>query len=306
MQKKLKAAIAAGLQYLRGEQTSDGAFIDFTTTGAPSVEWMTAHTCWILENIPNFRSRCKKGAQYLAGNINTDGTWGFNKTLSGDCSSTSQALMVLQNHSLPIPQKAIQWILNQQNPEGGFPTYPFKANSPFNNWSIPHADTTLEVIGALKRMGLARTKMSRALQWMNHTTKHRYLEAFWWEHPGYILWLQKKLSYNSNACIPLCRNILLNNALSIPNLPFLLYQLGAASHPDALIHEAVESILGIQQSDGSWLCQPCLKVTSFQKLPDFRQKTSPLYSGDKRIFSTAHTIACLYDFLHSEIAFDIF
>jgi hypothetical protein len=286
-------SITKGLDFLKGKQSVIGAFSDFSSTGRPSIEWITAHVCWVLEEIEEFELSARLGVNYLISRMNNEGSWGFNGLLSGDCDTTAQVMLVLKHHGITIKVKTIDWILKQQNENGGYPTYPFSRTLPFNNWSMPHSETTLAVIAALKGLKIAAESRGQALKWLYREAEMGPLKAFWWKNPSYILWVQKKTGIDTHGASKLSSTIILKKRnLRTPHYSFLLYKAKLGSR--AMTLKAHHALIDLQLKDGSWPCQPCMRVTK-RICHNTVTEQGLLYSGDERVFSTAHAVAVLYD-----------
>ena len=118
LKQRTKKAVELGLSYLLGKQDSMGAFQDFGSTGVPSREWITAHVCWVLEEIPQFKQASRRAAKYLVSHRNPTGIWGFNSVTATDFSSTSQVLMVLERQGIQVPSLAVLRLMKRTDPRG--------------------------------------------------------------------------------------------------------------------------------------------------------------------------------------------
>ncbi len=301
---KIENAISSGVEFLKLNQEKDGSFIDFSLTGSPSIEWITAHVCWVLESVPNLSSVLKKSCHYLIKHRNENGSWGFNSNISGDCGTTSQALIVLKQNGFKLKIKSLTWLLKQQYNSGGFPTYPIcDLNTSLNSWSIPHMDTTLYAVHALKTLNQSQlnrpifTSLNHAFTsgsyWLKYQLKTGPLTAFWWEDPAYILWVQKKIRFNLKYSIQTSHRLLLSQPKNVTTLSFLLNDLSKQSSTKPEVNYGINVLLNSQLKDGSWACTPCLRVSLNTKFSS-KMGMSPIYSGSERIFSTAHAVSSLF------------
>ncbi len=291
--KKIGSAIASGLNFLGSRQDIDGSFKDFSSTGFSSIEWITAHVCWVLEDLPDFALNLGRAGEFLLHRMNEDGAWGFNARASADAGTTAQVLMVLAKQKRRIDARSVAWLIGQQWPDGGFATYPFSRKTPFNNWSVPHPETTLYAVGALGRLELETDSKAQAISWLKKQQRSEPLKSFFWDNPFYILWVKKKMGFCSRTASQMSRKLLGQSALRVPSLPLLLYS--RDSQFDKNILAALVKLLTEQLADGSWKCEAVLRVP---RLSCGKYWTEGLlFSGDERIFSTAHAIAALFHFM---------
>jgi len=81
---------------------------------------------------------------------------------------------------------------------------------------------------------------------------------------------------------------------SAPELPMLLVaaaDAGRLSREDA--HRAATLLLAEQLTDGSWPCDPYLRLTAPAAQASSTSGDGRIFAGSRRVFSTAHSITAL-------------
>jgi hypothetical protein len=284
-------AIDLGLDYLAKTQRRDGAWTDFLLCPGASIEWITAHVAFVLESVPAARSLTTRAAAYLASVGANDGGWGYCRRVANDCDSTAQALMVLHDHGIEAPRFIVEWLLAGQAPSGGFPTYPKDVGlAAKNGWQREHADVTLMVIEAMRRLGLAPEQRERALRWLHASAPKGLIKSYWWPSPAYAAWLQTRVGFRAEQA---ARNA--SALIGEERWASELAMLVAAARSDEKHRRgaqgALTTLLAQQWRDGSWPCSRVLRVTD-PNAPD-DALSGPGFAGARRAFSTAHSVAAL-------------
>jgi hypothetical protein len=286
-------AITLGIHYLSRHQRRNGAWVDFLLHPGASTEWITAHVAFVLEPVPQARQLTRRAADYLASVGRSEGGWGYCRRVANDCDSTAQALMVLTHHQIRPPRFVIDWLLAAQAPSGGFPTYPAPLRSePANGWQREHADVTLMVVEAIRRLDIKPATQNRALRWLETTTARPLIQSYWWSSPAYAGWAQARTGFRADeAGAEACR--LIRGHDGVPALPMLIMAASKSGHlTDVLKKQALTTLIAEQWTDGSWPCQPCLRVTDATR-NDAGNLDGPTFAGARRVFSTAHAVAAL-------------
>jgi hypothetical protein len=309
------------VRFLERAQRWDGSFRDFLLDPGASSAWITAHVALVVESMPELQDACAAAARHLHELGCRDGGWGYNRRVGFDCDSTAQALLVLHRHGYRIRDAWIAEIAGAQSPCGGFPTYrPTGPNgTPESGWQAPHPDVTLVVVRMMDRMGILPAERARAAQWLTTQAKGGIVPAYWWTTPAYGLWAQAQAGFEPDAALQTALQLLPSSG-AVPDLPMLLVAAspGAAScnasagaaagdssagaaagdssaeaAAERACQQAMIALLSQQRADGSWDCAPRLRVTDpdvFRSSVDARGR---VYSGQRRVFSTAHAIAAL-------------
>ena len=193
--KLMRGATRRGIAFLTRAQESDGHFTDFRTGIGPSDEWITGHFCWVTSHVGELKDSRLIALRFLSKRRRQIAAWGFNADVEADCDSTSQIILALRANGLGVSRVSIPWLLSHQASGGGFSTYRFHQDAPFNSWSLPHHETTLDAWAALKVLGRSPQAVSQAYAWLKAEATRGVLSAFWWDNPAYMLWSQKKLNF---------------------------------------------------------------------------------------------------------------
>lgn len=288
-------AVELGAQFLCKMQASNGCLSGFLLYPGASTTWLTAHVTFVVEDIPRLEGLCRKAAEYLTAVGPEDGGWGYNRRVAPDCDSTAQALMAAHRFAIPIPMFLLQNLVGTQLPCGGFPTYPPPApiHKPGNGWQMAHPEVSAVVSEALRRVGGCESSLERCLCWVRSQLRCGVLPTYWWSDHQYGLWVQARTGLLTSEASHAVE-FLLRQATGIPALPFVLTAAAELPVSDDTLCTLIRTLLREQNADGSWNCQPCLRVTSpnwFQATPDAQ---GGLAADRRRIFSTAHSIAALF------------
>jgi hypothetical protein len=290
---KINTAIGRGLVFLSKKQARDGSFSDFSTQVGMSNTWITAHIAWVLEDVRGTKEIRRSAARYLMSVRNSDGTWGYNSSVSGDLDSTAQALMVLQRNNLKIEKTTLGWIAKHQLIDGSFPTYPPVLGMFKNGWAQGHPEVTLNILELFRRMNVYSNRRKRGLKWLREISQKEALNSYWWPRPGYMVWTLKKTNNRHLFEESYWNKLLDKRPIKAPELPMILNALVAqrflCSNRGI---RAIASLTALQRLDGSWDCAPCLRVTQRSSLSSLNASGS-LHAGKKRLFSTAHAIGAL-------------
>jgi hypothetical protein len=292
--KMLDKAIGLSTRYLNDRQQDNGRLSGFLLYPGASTTWISAHIAFVVEDIPQLKPLCRRAANYLAVVGPEDGGWGFNRRVAPDCDSMAQALMVLKRFDLPIRRFLIQNLVDNQMTGGGFPTYPPPPpGKPQNGWQVAHPEVSAIVIEALRRIGGYEDIVQRGQQWVQSRCERGVLHSYWWRGNQYGLWVQARtglLSADSSEAVKAA----LRQPTGVPMLPFVLTAAAELSLVEEEIETAVRRLLLEQHADGSWDCQPCLRVTSKQWLRATPDAPGLVVADRRRVFSTAHALAALF------------
>lgn len=283
------AAVARAVSFLEHAQYEDGSLRDFNLRPGASKGWITAHVAFVLENVPTAERIRSRAAAYLASRGRIDGGWAYNDRVGVDCDSTAQAILVLQRANLDVPGFVVDWLAGCQLEDGSFPTYRADAASR-RGWSNGHADVTLIVCEALRRLAAHGDAIVRASAWLDRISADGAVPAYWWCDDAYSLWAQERAGFATDVSRRIAK-ARLNEA----SLTFSAMLLAAAANTldrDELA-APVCRLLATQLEDGSWPCDPCLRVTDPAVSLGARDAAGAVYAGRRRVFSTAHATAAL-------------
>jgi hypothetical protein len=285
-------ALSLGIRFLERAQRRNGAWIDFRLPPGASDEWITAHVAFALENVASACTLTENAADYLARSGADRGGWGYNRRVRVDCDSTAQALIVLRKHGIKPPKGIVGWLISNQGPSGGFPTYEPERGIPANGWQVEHPDVTLLVIESLRRLGAGVEAQQAAIKWLQATTR-RSVTSYWWPSASYAIWAQVRTSFAAADAAAQAVE-LLGKSQAVPESAMLVEaaalggKLGLQQAKNAMV-----LLLREQLHDGSWHCSPCLRVTEPTTMNSRSTAPGPVYAGTRRTFSTAHAVAAL-------------
>lgn len=294
---QLDAAIELGASYLRACQTADGIVRGFLLAPGASTSWLTAHAAFALERVPECDDFCRRAAQGLAATGASDGGWGFNRRIGIDGDSTAQAVMVLERFHIPVPDFIVRALAATQDRGGGFPTYARQQRSGAGShgWHQPHADVSALVGEALRRHGAYDSQVTACAGWLRRRLIDGVLPSYWWEGESYGLWLQHRTPLVPAIRHQRARRVLASASTGAPQLAMTL----AALTPCCGYHRlrgAAATLLSEQHADGSWPCNPCLRVTSRHERREAFHLPGTVARDRRRVFSTAHSVAALHEF----------
>jgi hypothetical protein len=289
----LRQSVRAGLGFLEHAQRSDGLWRGFMLMPGASSDWVSAHVAYLLEDIGEARGTCERAAAGLLAHGRQRPGWGYNPRISMDSDSTAQAIIVLQRAGHEIEPAWIQRLLAARRESGGFAT--FVTTRPDGRartwWEMPHADVTVVVLEALRRLAINGEEHRQASEWLSASAVDGVLPAYWWTDPAYSLWAQSRARFE-----PAATSAAAGRLLDGEQRPVYLAMLIAAR----LVHggwseqleRAVARLTRARLRDGSWPCAPCLRTTRADHPGGF-DAPGPVYADRYRVFSTAHAVAAL-------------
>jgi hypothetical protein len=290
-QANIEQALAAGVHFLQRQQRADGAWVDFLLPVGLSDGWVTAHVAWVTEQLPHLAAQRERARSYLLKVGRRRGGWGFNNAVGHDCDSTAQALMVL-HASGSINPAWVQRLVATQHDCGGFPTFPGQGGAS-DGWRAPHPDVTAVVVTALARLGVAVAARRRALRWLNTLAMSNRLISYWWPGEAYMHWVCANLRAAAPGEAPAVRAAQFRS-ISVPDTPMLIASSLKMRMPPTAIGAAIAGLLALQLRDGSWPCEPCLRLTDPHVMAPSADAPGKRYAGQRRVFSTAHSVAALW------------
>lgn len=298
LHENLLLSYSKGIKFIKQSQSSDGSFRDFLLEVGTSTTWTTAHASYVMETIPELNDVAAKAASYLYKAGCLDGAWGYNRRVREDNDSSAQALIVLHHHHYDIPKAWIEQIIGSQSKGGGFPTYRStnKNGIPANGWQAPHADVTAVVIHMLKCFNIFLQERIYAEQWLSSILCDGVIPSYWWPEKAYGIWVQMRTDFIPDIGKKLAVD-LLPNCNSIPFLPMLLESMADDTFFEPMQSQGLRQLLNAQNKDGSWSCNPCLRLTSPDEYEHCLKSKGKVYPGERRLFSTVHTVAALRKFL---------
>jgi hypothetical protein len=150
----------------------------------------------------------------------------------------------------------------------------------------------LIVIKLLRRLG-HEAERERADLYLR-TVGGDVVPPYWWNTRAYTAWASVRAGFQTATASAVARELLARGASSMPTLAMSLSAAG-----DALTQAErttnLARLLGQQLADGSWPCDPCLRVTN--PIWSSASETAPgkQYAGNRRVLSTAHALAAIVD-----------
>ena len=292
---QLDQAVELGARFLYEKQSSNGCLSGFLLYPGASTTWLTAHVTFVVEDIPLLEGLCRRAAEFLSTMGPDDGGWGFNRRVAPDCDSTAQALMALHRFGMPIKMFLLKNLVATQLPCGGFPTYPtpVPTENPGNGWQMAHPEVSAVVIEALRRVGGFESNLERCLLWVKAQLNRGVLPSYWWSGYHYGLWVQARTGLLTAETSRAAEDML-RQPTGIPPLPLVLTAAAEMPISEETLCSAARVLLHEQNADGSWNCQPCLRVTSQKWFHTTINAPGDIAADKRRIFSTAHSVAALF------------
>ena len=285
----VKLAVESGADFLRRSQQRDGSFRDFLLPPGASDTWITAHVLFVLEEAPHLDDLRRRAVDYLERVGRRDGLWGYNRRVAPDVDSTTQALLALHRAGRKLDPAWVGFVLGQQRPSGGFATYAATGpnRQPANGWQHEHPDVTLLVVELLRRLDLDAT---RAIAYLETCSDDGLVPPYWWNTSGYSAWAATRAGLRSKATERAAMKSLTEPVTVMPAAAMLLSAAASAEHD---VRATMTSILRQQRDDGSWPCEPCLRVTEPNVFTPSAHAAGRVFAGNRRVLSTAHALAAL-------------
>ena len=294
LEQSIVNAIRRGASFLLDQQSPDGSLRGFLLMPGASTSWLTAHVAFVTEEVPYLDEFRSKAADFLEHYGPDDGGWGYNRRVGVDVDSTVQALMLLLQQNRSIRPFLYSWILASQHPDGGFPTYAPSGprGLPEHGWQHPHLDVSILTYEWLRRHNIAPDRRSSLLDWLRAQTADCTVPSYWWSGQQYGLWALARTSLIEDRFSAVITESL-NQSFEPPHLPMSLTAAIAVRADTDLIATKLSHLLSLQLDDGSWSCARCLRLTDPAVQSAASDADGPRYSDDRRVFSTAHSIAAL-------------
>lgn len=293
-ERALQDGVRAGIEFLELGQHADGSLLGFVLPAGASTSWITAHVAFVLEGVPGCERLVAGCAEYLRSTGEEDGGWGYSRLVGIDLDSTAQASMVLAATRQPVPSAAVEWMIQAESPAGGFTIHPPRG-TPLDagyRWQMPHPEVTLLVCECLGRMGRGSEAAERGLAWVRNTYRNTLVPSYGWEGPAYGAWAATR----ARGFLPDRRGIVrcLLEERRVAQGAMLLGAGAALGIDPGILRQKAAALLARQLTDGSWPCEPCLRVTSPDALEARLRLPGRVYADPFRVFSTAHAVAALH------------
>lgn len=297
-------SISLGCAFLEKHQGPNGSFRGFLLFPGASNTWITSHVAFLSNGIPQLRNVHDKAIDYLILTGTEDLGWGYNRRVGMDLDSTAQALFALYRKHYFTCVELIDYIITWQSKCGGFPT--FKPSGPdmtaVSAWESPHPEVTAMMIYVLRRFGKKyQSNINKATNWLENQISSGLLPSYWFDGHEYGLWVLSLNDLLSQLAYRTALNLIISTE-HIPALPMLVKVIMTKSNANHLVCRSVRTIVSKQLSDGSWECEPCLRVTNPHHYEPGCGKPGRVYADRRRVFSTVHSIYALHhsrDYLFS-------
>jgi hypothetical protein len=282
-------AVALGEEFLVASQDDAGFVRAFQLTPGTSTVWMTAHVALVTEDIPSMERFRRRAAEYLIRAGRDDGGFGYNRRVGRDIDSTCQALMVIESVGMEAAGYLHDWVRASQRPDGSFSTYVTDDPALASGWHAPHPDVTQMVAWYFIRRG-DEDAYAACAGWLEEVGEPGERPSYWWPGIGYGLWLTGRVGRETVPSMQVVEELERSHAL-----PHQAWALGAGvdSLEATAVEASVRRLLAQQLADGSWVCAPCLRVTSRSVNAASSSAPGRVYSDPYRVLSTAHAIAAL-------------
>ncbi|MDF1596037.1 MAG: terpene cyclase/mutase family protein [Acidimicrobiia bacterium] len=282
-------AVRLGAEFLQSCQRDDGSLRGFQLTPGASVEWITAHVALVTMGVDELADLRSRAAEYLLKVGPLDGGWGYNRRVGRDLDSTLQALLVIESEGLSAPRFLNEWVKDSQRSDGSYPTYVTDAAAETTGWHAAHPDVTQMAAWYFRRMG-DEAPYRKCLEWLERFARRWERPSYWWPGYGYSLWMDRQIEPDPPPAHRAEEELAKSH--SAPQSAFALAAaVGIVDRNQ--IERGVTRLLAQQLTDGSWWCDPCLRVTS-RTVHEAAPIAPGLVAPDPyRVFSTAHCVASI-------------
>jgi hypothetical protein len=290
--KTIAESLDGGLAFLKRTQRSNGFWRGFMMAPGASTEWISAHVALLLEDVAHTQAMRELVAQGLLASTRRRAGWGYNRRVRVDGDSTAQAIIAIRRVGGEVAPASVQALLATRR-EDGFATYASTRpdGQPSTWWEMPHADVTLIVIEALRRLEDFGEQRQAAIDWLSDSVVDGVLPAYWWTSPAYTLWAQARAGFELSQTARVASEMLVAEERPVYLAMLIAAALGDGGWSPTLA-TAVERLVCARRADGSWLCAPCLRPTPSHHEGGF-DAPGPVYGDPYRVFSTAHAVAAL-------------
>jgi hypothetical protein len=273
-------ALERGVQFLLANQGRDGLWRDFDTPAGEASLWPTAFIATALDSAASAREALERATQTLAATQNDDGGWGYNEDVPSDADSTAWALLILSRigcHERACRRAAACLVRHQRDDDGGVATYstagPIRRFMgvgwwmPFWGWCRPHTEVTAVAGRAFTSLpgGAARADAAwRFVRSQQNVTGE--WSSYWWTSPHYTTAqaVAFAASRREREVVDRAAAWALRNRAAFASSAFAtamsLSILLSASADAGVIESAVDDLVALQESDGSWPSQPIMRI----------------------------------------------
>jgi squalene cyclase len=303
-------AVAAGLEYILGQQNADGSWTEWELPPGQSSCWTTAFCGYRLRILPpDLAPRAidakKRAAEWLLQTEFGGGGWGYNERVGADADSTAYAMLFLSSLGISIPESAYVRLYRFRQPDGGFSTY--QAQYEHDSWGVSHPDVTAIVIHALLAGEFdSRSMLEEGLAYVaRQQTAAGLWPSFWWETPLYataatlalLRWARVRIETEVAIDLSKTQHSLLRfqpgNAFEAALLLSSRVHSGLPQHSEAN-RQIVDHLIDSQQRDGSWPSEPMLRITRRDCFDPWNHSDAGVRFADPtRLFTTVVVLEAL-------------
>jgi hypothetical protein len=291
----VRDVIAGGLEYVLGQQNADGSWTEWELPPGQSSCWTTAFIGYKLRLLPPdlawraIEAR-RSAAEWLLRAEFEGGGWGYNETVGADADSTAYGMLFLSSMGLSIPESAYERLYRFRQADGGFATY--QAQYENDSWGVSHPDVTAVVIQALltKSSSLVESGIDYVVRKQN---ADGLWNSFWWQTPLYATAASLMLVEKRGIDLSQTQQSLLlfqpRNAFEAALLLSSRIHAGLPAHS-----ELINNLIDAQQSDGSWVSEPMLRVTRRDCFDPWNYDDADARFADpKRLFTSVAVLDAL-------------
>ncbi|MRS03109.1 hypothetical protein EG832_07790, partial [bacterium] len=313
----LGQAVSRAVSFIIDSQSPAGSWLDFNLPVGPSDAWVTAYTGLTLSHLPDHlitegvRNSLKRAREWLRASMHSDFGWGYNAFTESDSDSTAYALLFLKEAGISVPDSSYKFLKSFQKENGGFATYLKEDTN--NSWGISHGDVTPVVLEAL--LGNNDTEQSIL------DAAHLFLLAqqdtsgpwhsFWWRSDLYCTMVNIRLftrlgwQFRKGACLSSLGSVPLpDDPFELALLLRILTLLTDGQNKKIPNSElALLRLMNLQTSDGSWVADRILRLTSQNvKDPSFQEFAGDYYSDVCNTFTTSTVVESLISLMNERKA----
>jgi squalene cyclase len=236
IQDRLISSLEKAFRFIEASCNPSGLWSDFLTLAGESVFWVSGYAGYAMFQGEDGLEKdwLKEVAYRILEHQGGDGGWGYGPGVPPDADSTSWCILFLSKLGLQRSEslkKAVHFLLEHQNLDGGFRTYAFPisvgrymgldSDVSFEGWQA----SQLCVTGVATRVLIGAGSMEKVEDALNYIKKTQMEDGFW-----YPYWWNDVL-YSTFNC---------------------MWALKAGSADSEIFEKACNWIAEIQLADGSW------------------------------------------------------
>ncbi len=301
----VRAALAAGVEFVLARQEADGAWRDFRLAPGLSDAWVTAYVAGRLFRIahicplPRHEPALASATRFLREARHPGGGWGFNETCEVDCDSTAHAVLFL--HDLGAPKHLADYarLARFQRADGGFAT--FRRADRADGWGRSHPEVTATALRALRGVLAAdHDALARGAAYLRaRGAEPSRLSSYWWTGSGYMARELAALARDLPAVSPPRRISAAPRTVAATCFDQALRLEATVLLGGATDTAAAERLAQRQSLDGGWPSGPILRVTDpgSRAIGDERFHASYVARDERRLFTTITVAAALARYL---------